>query len=276
MLEDYYSGLFRASAKLTMWRYGLMAILVILLCVSSFISGYPLYAASVVALILQVVAWYLAYLIRKYNAVAHELQRIHLLESCLNLAFSVHEASHLMARVASMMPIQNTDAPLIKRDSDALKYYSPDTLLKKIHENAFWNHHSFYSCYRRYRVYAAVLVAVVIVCLIFALPLLDKGSSDTILRLAFSLFSFAVIYEFLDSSLNFKRSADAMLEIDNEACKMINNLSPESLVSLFAKYHFWKSTCGSVPKEIYDRLQSGLNMAWDKVSNEKYNSVNIL
>ncbi len=248
----------------------MLALLVGVLFVSAYSTGYLLYSLSLLALILQVVVWRSAYTIRKYNQLGHEIQRVQLFAKHLGQSFVTHEVSHLSAKATALLYPKASEVSLVTASEQSDESIKANSLLMEVHENAFWNHHTFGTCHRRYRLIAAGMLGFVALSLLLALPLLDKEPADTILRLSFSLFSFAVVYETIDTAISFKRAAEAMLEIDNEAVQLSKDATAEATLALFSKYHYWKSSCGSVPETIYSRMKNGLNHAWGSVAKKLY------
>ena len=121
-----------------------------------------------------------------------------------------------------------------------------------MHENSYWNHYIYKYTFERNLSRVIVALALIIIPTLFFIPLVNSSQNFDLARLIFSFLSFAILYEFLESTIRLKNASKAMLEIDNEISRN-ETLNEENLLNIFSQYVHLTRTVPSIPNKLYEK-----------------------
>lgn len=130
-----------------------------------------------------------------------------------------------------------------------------------MHENSYWNHYLYKYTFERNLSRVIVALALIIIPTLFFIPLVNSSQNFDLARLIFSFLSFAILYEFLESTIRLKNASKAMLEIDNEISRN-ETLNEENLLNIFSQYVHLTRTVPSIPNKLYEKYRNMLNKGW--------------
>ncbi len=113
------------------------------------------------------------------------------------------------------------------------------------------------------------MIGLIAVPSILFFPLMQITENFDLARLVFSFLSFAILYEFLDSTFILKKAAESMLEMDNELSRN-NEIHEDYLLNVFSQYAHLKRIVHSTPDAIYEKYRPILNKGWESRLKEFY------
>lgn len=277
-LDYYFSALFEQSNRIDYIRYVLLTMTITCLSYSIFARGYPLYAAAIMALIFQVISWYLKSRVASIRYLANEFQKISMLYRAYGKIPSEFQLSHLKALVSDKISsrVQNKK----NNDENETEYNlenaegAREILLSMMHENSYWNHHLYKAVFVVISASLSVILIGLVITSLFALPLMKIDPEYTIPRLAFTFLSFSLIYEVIEKALKSHSSSKIMLEIDNELTRSRKDISEEHLLKIFNQYCDIKESTPDIPYFLYKSNRAKLNAGWSSRVNLNNNIKN--
>ncbi|MCG7645061.1 hypothetical protein MHM87_05590 [Alteromonas sp. Cnat3-28] len=277
-LDYYFSALFEQSNRIDYIRYVLLTMTITCLSYSIFAHGYPLYAAAIMALVFQVISWYLKSRVASIRYLANEFQKISMLYRAYGEIPSEFQLSHLKALVSDKISsrVQNKK----NNDANETEYNlenaesAREILLSMMHENSYWNHHLYKAVFVVISASLSVIVIGLVITSLFALPLMKIDPEYTIPRLAFTFLSFSLIYEVIEKALKSHSSSKIMLEIDNELTRSRKDISEEHLLKIFNQYCDIKESTPDIPYFLYKSNRAKLNAGWSSRVNLNKNIKN--
>lgn len=203
------------------------------------------------------------------GVLALDFQKMSMLYDAYGTIASDFDLSHLQSRV-SLRVSKGVSKILVERQAapassayNIINGSSPELrLLSMIQENAFWNHHLYGYSYKRLGL--SLLVATLLVggFSLFLIPVITSDPDYSLPRLAFTVLSFAIIYEQVEAALNYKKASADMLELDNEISRLDGDIGMQVVLRLFSKYNSIQDMRLSMPHSIYKMNRDRLNNAW--------------
>jgi len=267
-LSHYYTKLFKLAKRYDKNRKRLLYLTLFLLSISIYLSGYILYAFSCIALICQIVSWLYKTKIEDINSLAHDLHNIHIIAKAYGNVPSKFELSHLLSKVSlwidpkddEITDNENVDGAIFSSDDDE---FGNKKLIKLVHENCYWNHYMYKYTYKRNVTILSISLFFISMAFLLFFPFVKISPNYDFIRLIFTFLSFAIMYEFLESTLLLKKASDSMLEMDNDLSRN-NVLNEHILLNTFSRYVHLKRIVPSPPDNLHVKYQDILNKGWSE------------
>ncbi len=266
-LDYFYSTLHTKAASLDYYRKRVMLIVLACLSASLYFSKEILYWLSAIALLFHIGSLFMDWTIKKTRALASEVQRISMLSKTFgqdNIDF--HEISRL--KVAAGTGVNSkVQTRIDNNEQDESTAFTNDEtesnqkLLKMIQENAFWNGHLYDFAYKDAKNKIIFMVAVISILALVLIPSIELDQDYTLIRLIFTVLSFGVVYEFVETMFKFKTSSKQMTELDHKISRL-NTIDEKELLNIFSSYHNVISTTSPIPSDIYESNKNMLNATW--------------
>jgi len=265
-LEYYYSELFKKAEQFEKWRKNLLIIVLFLLSGSLYASGLFLYMLATSAMIIQTFSLFLGMESNKLKGIANDFQKYSMLIRVFEHDVDVQEIASLKIKAGNAINkiVRNKkNTNLVDRSSSYTTEESEpiNKLLEMIQENSYWNNNLYAFSYKAHRTKIFYIVGMVLVSVLVLIPSLKLDSDFTVLRLLFTVISFGIVYEFIETMVKYKTSSREMEEIDQKISRL-DSIKLQELLNIFSKYHLVKVNTPSIPKKIYDKNSEMLNQAW--------------
>ncbi len=270
-LSAYYQALHDEALNLAKFKNSFSVVVVAALVAAIYAKGYWLYAAALSALLFQVLVWFFSYKSAGSSALALDFQKMSMLYDAYGTVVSDFDLSHLQSRVSLRVSSRVFKILAERQEGQANNTYriindsSPELrLISMIQENAFWNHHLYSYSYKTLELRLLVASLLVGAFSLFLIPVITSDPDYSLPRLAFTVLSFAIIYEQVERALNYKTASAGMLELDNEISRLYGDPGTQVVLRLFSKYNSIQDMRLSIPDSIYRENRDRLNNAWDQ------------
>ncbi|PZN81185.1 MAG: hypothetical protein DM484_08760 [Candidatus Methylumidiphilus alinenensis] len=266
-LDLYYDALFKEGNKHNINKNIFSIFTVIFLLFAVFANGYFLYSSSLLAIFCQLISWYWSYRAKNSYMLAHDLQKIAMLEKAYGEVPSVFDLSHQKANISLWVSklVKNN----INKQDNPIKYSIKDEtsseskLISMLQENSYFNHHLYEKCFIRYRAFLLIFFSLVLIIPLFMIPVLANDPNYSLPRLAFVVLSWSIIFESMETTLNYRFAAKVMLELDNQFSRIKKDNNP-AMLDLFSKYDMAKRMCPPISERIYKKYRDILNEGWNR------------
>lgn len=253
-------------------HFGALGISLILLFLSNTLL---IYGVTVVALLIEIVAWWLRYRGEYYHRLSRELIRWARLEDAFGKQGDSLYITDLLYQFGKKLDQRATQ--LDKLFSNGGGYYTSDQskgearFVENLQESAFFSKHLYsIAAHRTFGLVGLVSLFFIIIFLIAPL-ILPHERIILIPKLALILLAF-VISDELGSAIAWKTAADCSNEVDQHLEKVKQSkLSQEVLLTALGNYATATAAAPPIPKHIYESERERLGNLWNdrkKVSNE--------
>lgn len=250
-------------------RKWVMFIVLVCLSGSLYTSKEDLYWLSAVALFFHILSLYIDLSIKRTRALGSEFKKISMLSQTFDQEqIDSQEVSRLKVEAGIKI---NADVrkKIDNNEVDASSSYSNEEtepsqqLLKMIQENAYWNAHLYNFAHKKTKTKVIVSSVIISLLAIVLIPSIKLDQDYTVIRLVFTVMSFGIVYEVIETMFKFKKSSKQMNELDHKISRL-NNLDKHELLNIFSSYHFVISTTDPIPNSIYTSNKDMLNSTWQE------------
>lgn len=268
-LDYFCATLFSKAENMDKSRKKVMLIVLACLSASLFASKEALYWLSAIALIFHIVSLYIDFSIKRTRALGSEFKKISMLSQTFDQKqIDSQEVSRLKIEAGTKV---NADVrqKFDNNVADASSSYRNEEtepsqkLLKMIQENAYWNAHLYNFAHKKAKTKVIVSSVIISLLAIVLIPNIKLDQDYTVIRLIFTVMSFGIVYEVIETMFKFKNSSKQMNELDHKISRL-NNLDEHELLNIFSSYHFVISTTDPIPKSIYTSHKDMLNSTWQE------------
>ena len=274
-LNAYYRALHDEARSYANIKNCFSILVVLSLTLAIYAKGYYLYAASLSALMLQLVAWFYNYKSVISSSLAQDFQKTSMLYEAYGIVPSEFDLSHSQSRVSLFVSKrvlkikEEQNIELISSAYNIKNTSSPEhILLSMIQENAFWNHHLFRYSFILLSLNLFVATLFIGSLSLFLIPIIVTDPDYSLPRLGFTVLSFTIIYEIIELALNYRKASVEMLELDNEISRHSQDIGMHEVLRIFSKYNSIQNMNLHILKNIYLKNKDRLNNAWaERVSN---------
>lgn len=263
-LEHYLTELYNESKKHNKYTMLFLYLSLALLVISFYQKGVYVYFPAVFALFVQIISWYFTWKSKAYRNIANDIQVTYLLQKAYGEIQGKFNISELMARIPNNIhkKVTKKEKKNVDADYETGKTESCDyTLLKMIQENSFWNKHLYQASYERRIKIFYMLMFLFVFSVLLSIPFIKLDYNFTLIRIFLGIMSLSIIYEVIENTLVFKRSAQQMAHVDSEISR-INDLSKQQLMEIFSKYININFITPDIPNGIYLDNKDRLNKSW--------------
>lgn len=265
-LEYYYSALFKKAESYEKWRRIFLCIVLVFLSASLYASGKLLYSMAACAVVIQTFSLFLDLESKKNRSLANDFQKYSMLLGVFGEDADEHEISNLKIRAG------NSIDELIRKkldenaDEQSATYTTAETdpkkrLIAMIQENSFWNHNLYRFSYKSYMTKIFFAIGLVVIAVLALIPSLKLDQDFTVLRLLFTVMSFSIIYEFIESTHKYKTASNDMADIDHKISRL-DSIESQELLNIFSKYQLVKANTPPISGSVYDKNEKMLNQSW--------------
>lgn len=266
-LDHYYFALFESAEKYEKWRRIVLLVVLILLSVSLYVTGKLLYALAACAVIIQTCSLFLDLESKKCRGLANDFHKYSMLVQVFNGVVDTHELARLKVKAGNRINrlFRNKVDDFVAVDSGSYTTNEKDPakrLIAMIQENSYWNNNLYKFSYKSYMTKIAFVTGLVAIAALTLIPSLALDQDFTVLRLLFTVMSFSVIYEFIETTLRYKSSSEEMGVIDHKISRL-DSFDSQELLDIFSKYHLIKSNTPPISKAIYEKNKEMLNHSWN-------------
>ena len=263
-LELYLTELYNESKKFSRYTMIFLYLSLIFLVVSFYQKGVHVYIPAVFALFMQFISWYFSWKSKVYKNIANDIQVTYLLQKAYGNALGKFNISELVARIPNNIHIKVSKKEMENTDDNYESGETKDSdyaLLKMIQENSFWNKHLYQASYDQRMNIFYIFMFLFSFAVIFSIPFIELDYDFVLVRIFLGIMSLSIIYEVMENTLVFKRSAQLMAHVDGEISR-INDLSKQQLMEIFSKYVNINFTTPDIPDGIYVKNKDRLNKSW--------------
>ena len=259
------SKLFGSAEELERWRlWANIAVLVVALF-SMCVRGYLLYAAAIAGFVVGFAAFALRLLANRRKALAHRFQRVDMLARAYDIAESCFDVGYLLSELppsvyraaveAGNSPVRSSEyAPLAAKPGN-------ERLRWLIQENAYFNYILYRACGDRALRLISAPIALVLLCMFIALPVIGGEVAYVVLRVIFAVLSFVVLQDQADRCARWQAAARVMYDLENELAQL-RTLPDHRVLLLFSNYQVTISASPGILQSIYRQNDEKLNSAW--------------
>ncbi|MDD5359697.1 MAG: hypothetical protein PHI02_05470 [Sulfurovaceae bacterium] len=266
-LEHYYTSIYDEADIYSAWRIFILSLLFISLGCSVYTQGIWLYVSAFSVILFQIIVWVLKIKINNLNTLAHNFQKYALLTKVFSNAFDANEISDLKRQVSlyvSKKAKEKEDEGISSVEYTKFQNISNIKKLQMmIHENSYFNHYLYEKTYKRNFYISLILILISIIPLVYLAPLIKLDSDLSIPRLVFSLLSFTLIYEFIENTYNYKKTSQAMKNIDSYLYQN-SSLNDNVITEIFSRYNEAKLITPNIPNSIYKKYETRINESWNE------------
>lgn len=265
---DYFCSILHTKAEsIDYYRKRVMLIVLACLSTSLYFSKEILYWLSAIALLFHIGSLFMDWTIKKTRALASEIQKISMLSKTFgqdNIDF--HEVTRLKVEAGTGVNAKVQTRIDNNEPDESTTYTNDETehnqkLLRMIQENAFWNGHLYYFAYKDAKRKIIFMVAVISILALVLIPNVKLDQDYTLIRLVFTVLSFGVVYEFVETMFKFQTSSKQMTELDHKISRL-NTIEEQELLNIFSSYHNVISTTSPIPSNVYASNKNMLNATW--------------
>jgi hypothetical protein len=144
-----------------------------------------------------------------------------------------------------------------------------------IQENSFWNTHLFRYSYQHSLVRIVIIVILTVVAFLLSIAFLSKygGSIDVNFLFPRTILLFLTanfIWNEIDKVWLWYSASLNMLEIDNSVARQ-KEFSQDYWLHIFAYYNATKTITPPIEKQLYNKHEEKINLAWSARFNQLYN-----
>ncbi|HRJ53331.1 MAG TPA: hypothetical protein PLE99_11225 [Candidatus Thiothrix moscowensis] len=264
-LEHYYTSVYDEAARYSSFRKWLFKIMLLFLVVSVFVNGYLLYIIMTALFFCQISISYLKSQVDRLYMLGHNLQKHSMLGNTMPDSIDVEDVANLKSQVS--LGVVDAVKKKIEQQQDSVTYFKEDSYsgLEKlrwmIHENSFKNSHFYNYSYAENMRMFVVAIVILIFSLLILMPYIKDDPSLTIPKLAFTILSIGLIYEFFEETMKTKKTVDLMKGVDEFLSK---NTSADSqiIIDVFSRYNEAKLITPNIPFSIYNKHGDRIASLW--------------
>jgi membrane protein implicated in regulation of membrane protease activity len=237
----------------------LFVALLMLLPIGSIVYGF-----AVIAMLLEILAWWLRYQGEHYHRVSRELTRRSLLLNSFNQSNEPLEITDLLSQFNEQ---RLTQRALQLDKTYQGQYYDTQNLLDNLQESAFWSKHLFKTIARQATLLLLFISSVIIFVVFFLEPLLINHDISLIPKIIVVFLAF-VISDELSSAFAWREAANRCEAIDRRLeqlrSKPLAEHSQEVILAVFSDYAVATATAPPIPTYAYHSQREHLNSLWEQ------------
>lgn len=225
---------------------------------SIFLNGYWLYLLAVVALLSELIAWFLSLSIESKKSLGQEILRLNILKQAFG--------SNMAADIAYLKSKVSQKEYSKAEEFEKRAYYATESeeperrLVDIIQESCFWSQHLYQSC-QASSIRTSIFLSVLIVVLIITGPtIIGTDSNYSIPRLSILFLTFFPLWGSIESAVSYSSAAEKLRSIDQR----LNNITYQqsSILLIFAEYNVITSKTPLIPQKVYNSEKDKLNELW--------------
>ncbi len=269
-ISSIYSSLYAEAKKLDSYKRIVSYFFLACTILSTLTNNYLSYIFFTFSIISQIFIYYQKFQIKNKLDDAHYAQKISMLYNAFDSRNFKFEMSHIEGSINSWVERWLHQNESIS--SSEYCYSSSDNsekmLILMIQENSFFNSHLYFSAYKK-SIFNVFLFSIPILIFFFVLiPSFLSLQYDLLLifKLLLAGLSAIQLWDEIEKAFIWKISATKMLEIDNQI-NALDEISPDSLLFVFAKYNMIKISTPPIPQKIYTKMKDRLNEGWSTRQN---------
>jgi len=268
-LNFYYAALFERSHRIERAILYVNLVFVFITFLSLFFqNAIVLYLFALMVLIVQLLIWILNKVRETSEEMAHNIQQFAIL-SFAQSGTSDFDLSQAKAEVsAKLFQKFSKEKHELLKGTEYLASSGENILMKMIQENSFFNTHLYKISSDSHLIRLALIVIVIFILLFFSIGTLEDKEL-LIPRVIFLVLAGNLLWNELDKAIKWRKSAKAMLSIDN-SIERESDYSEEFALHVFSKYHLIKCTTPLINKNVYKAQEDKLNEAWNSRFAKKY------
>jgi len=264
-LEYYYQSVFDEAEFYSFVRRWFLAVMLLLIFLSTYMDGKYLYYLALGMFAGQFSLWLLAHRVITLYSLGHSFQKQFMLSDLAIKTMDVgtiedqkQKTSNFVKKKVEAKRKKHTKKNEILKNKEVLHSAK---LRRLIHENAYFNYHLFGKVYNRNLFILFVFCALSLFFLFVFIPSVNSDSDLLVMRLAFSVLSFSLLYEFLTLTLRYRATKKEMKDIDNYLTQA--PAAKESvLLESFTRYVEAKGLTPNIPNKIWEKNKAHLQKGW--------------
>lgn len=261
-------GLHRAEferAKADQARaWGAQACAAILACISVLVTDETVtYITTVLALIAAGLRCFFLWQSRRRHGTAERARRVLFLMQGLGWRMSGKEMVDLLASFS----VSESEGQLWEDESyfDSVEDPGPKALAAIIQENAFWSKHLFSLSAKRYWLYSALSLALLLVVLLVIPGIPGQRWPIIIARFVCVALMFLVAIDLVGMAIAYSEAARVMNNVDDRLTNIRAFGSPEpDVMSVLGDYNAAAQGAPVIPTGIYKQHRERLRRLWEK------------
>ena len=262
-LEKYYTILFKQAHKIERSNDFIEGLFILTAVAANFVEGHIIWIASIFALLLQLIIFYLKKLQRYYETIGHKVQEFSMLNSFYKASTFDFDISQIIGSLNPKLHKIAKEQPDNPQSSEYLTdSETSNKLLGMIQENSFWNHHLFRYCYKKSVVKIIIWVLLIVLGILFSIGTNLADKNYYFHRTLLLFITANLLWNELDKVWSWYNASKAMLSIDNSISRH-ENPSQDFVIHTFSLYTFTKSISPLINDKTYNKNQSKLNNGWE-------------
>lgn len=232
---------------------------------SIFAAGVWLYALAFIALLSELISWFLSISAGNKKALGQELLRLNILKQAYRGEMAI-DIAYLKARVS--------DADLVAGEEfDNPEYYSAndsdptERLIDILQESCFWSQHLYGACGNQAIKASVGLAIVILLVIVIGLSVAEHDPNYSAPRLAILFLMLVPLWTEIGKSLSFGFASAKLTLIDHR----LDSASQDSasMLAVFSDYNVVTSNAPLIPQKTYEKERDRLNALWSERREKK-------